>query len=121
MRSYIKIYGPPILKAIGALEKVAIDMPEVHIMNLMTQMLLGVTSTKIVRADLLMNYFGSIIRIPSLQRVKTIISKSGTQVGEYDFYFEWVKNPTIEEYHNLIEKVDNALEPVGCNYTITTK
>ena len=33
MRSYIKVYGPPILEAIKELEKLAIDMPEVCIMD----------------------------------------------------------------------------------------
>jgi hypothetical protein len=33
MRSYIKIYGPPILEAIKELEKLAVDLPEVCIMD----------------------------------------------------------------------------------------
>ena len=33
MRSYIKIYGPPIVEAIRELERIAIDMPEVCIMD----------------------------------------------------------------------------------------
>ena len=34
VRSYIKIFGPPILEALKTLEKIAIDMPEVCIMDL---------------------------------------------------------------------------------------
>ena len=56
-----------------------------------------------------------------LKRCGKIISKSGEKVGEYDFYFEWFKDPNQEELHNLIEKIDNALDPLGCKYTITTK
>jgi len=37
MRSCIKIYGPPILEAIRELEKVAVDMPEVCIMDYVIQ------------------------------------------------------------------------------------
>jgi hypothetical protein len=33
MKSYVKIVGPPLLEAIKALEKMAIDMPEVCIMD----------------------------------------------------------------------------------------
>ena len=33
MRSYIRIYGPPILEAIKELEKLAVDMPEVRVMD----------------------------------------------------------------------------------------
>ena len=33
MKSYIKIWGPPLGKAIRTLEKIAIDMPQVCIMD----------------------------------------------------------------------------------------
>ncbi len=33
MKSYIKIYGPPLLKAIKRLETVAVGFPEVCIMD----------------------------------------------------------------------------------------
>ena len=33
MKSYIKIYGPPHLKAIKALEEIAVDIPETCIMD----------------------------------------------------------------------------------------
>ena len=121
-RSYIKIYGPPVLKAIRALEKVAIDMPEVSIMDSLIEVLLGFTgATRPVRTDLIVNYFSTIIHFPNSQRYEKIISKSGMKVGEYDFYFEWLKNPTLGELHDLIEKIDAAFRPLGCKYTITTK
>ena len=34
MKSYIKILGPPLLESIRALESIAVDMPEVCIMDL---------------------------------------------------------------------------------------
>ncbi len=33
MKSYIKIYGPPVLKSIRVLEKLAVKMPEICIMD----------------------------------------------------------------------------------------
>jgi len=33
LRSYIKIYGPPVYDAIKALEKLAIDVPQACIMD----------------------------------------------------------------------------------------
>ena len=33
MKSYIRVYGPPVFKVIKALEKIAVDMPEIYIMN----------------------------------------------------------------------------------------
>lgn len=121
-RSYIKIYGPPVLKAIRALEKVAIEMPEVCIMDSLIQVLLGVTSAgKPVRTDLILNYFGTIVRIPNQQRFEKIICKSGAKLGDYDFYFEWLKKPTLEDIHSLVERIDEELKNLGCEYTITTK
>jgi len=116
MRSYIKIYGPPILKAIKELEKVAIDVPEVCIMD-------TVISQDMPRFDTLegrMNYFGTLGEI-QVERCDKIISKSGERLGEYDFFFEWFTGPTMEQLNDLIERIDNALAPLGVKYTITTK
>jgi hypothetical protein len=114
MKSYIKIYGPPIVKAVKALEKVAIDMPEVCIMN--TEIALWPQ----IRGEPLINYFGG-LGVISEERCGTIISKSGESLGEYDFLFEWFKKPKMSELHSLMEKIDNALTEVGVRYTITTK
>lgn len=114
MKSYIKIYGPPIVKAVKALEKVAIDMPEVCIMN--TEFALGPP----IRGEPLMNYFGG-LGVISEERCGTIISKSGESLGEYDFFFEWFKKPTMSELHSLMEKIDDALTETEVKYTITTK
>ena len=114
MISYVKIYGPPILKALKALEKDAIDMPEVCIMD--TSILAEPPNTM----HGIISYFGggSII---SEKRCNTIISKSGETLGEYDFFFEWFKKPTMKQLEDLIEKVDEALTPLNVKYTITSK
>jgi len=65
------------------------------------------------------DYFSS-VEVPE-KRCSTIISKSGESLGEYDFFFEWFKEPTMDEMNTLIEKVDEALESLGVKYTITTK
>ena len=51
----------------------------------------------------------------------TIISKSGESLGEYDFFFEWFTKPTMSQVLGLITKIDEAMEKVGCRYSITTK
>jgi len=114
MKSYIKIHGPPIVKAIKALEKVAVGMPEVCIMS--TSFTVGPP----LQGEPLVNYFGGPGAI-SEKRCDTIISKSGESLGEYDFYYEWFKNPTRDELHSFIEKIDETLTQVGVRYTITTK
>jgi hypothetical protein len=55
------------------------------------------------------------------ERCSNIISKSGETLGEYDFYFEWFTNPSMEQINDIVEKIDEALAPLGCKYTITTK
>jgi hypothetical protein len=65
-------------------------------------------------------YFAELGEVPE-KRCSTIISKSGESLGEHDFYFEWFKKPTMDELNNLIEKIDEALAPLGVKYTLTTK
>jgi hypothetical protein len=124
MKSYIKIYGPPILKAIKALEKIALDMPEVCIMD--SSIVVGgglpgyIDDVSGGGLSGIMQYFGGPSEI-SEERCETIISKSGESLGEYDFYFEWFKDPDMDELNSLIEKIDKALTKVKVKYTITTK
>jgi len=118
MRSFVKIYGPPLLKAIRALEKIAIDMPEVCIMD--ATIALGGpefnTNTGV------MEYFSQLGEVKiSKERCDKIISKSGMMLGEYDFFFEWFQKPTQSDVDRLIAKIDEALAPLGVKYTITTK
>ena len=119
MRSFIKIYGPPLLKAIKALEKIAIDVPKVCMMN--TRISDAIPSSIDFReTESVMSYFQPLGDI-TITRCESIISKSGESLGEYDFYYEWFKNPTRDELHFFIEKIDETLTQVGVRYTITTK
>jgi len=119
MRSFIKIYGPPLLKSIKKLEALAIDMPEVCIMDTLlaaNPQVLG------AHASDQMDFFSSLgHRELTELRCSTLISESGELLGEYDFFFEWFRDPTTEELHQLMEKIDEDLAPLGCKYTITTK
>jgi hypothetical protein len=78
VKSYVKIYGPPTLKALKELEKIAIKTPQVCIMD-------TIISQDLPRFD--------------------------TQEGK----------PGMEHINDLVEKIDEALAPLGCKYTITTK
>jgi hypothetical protein len=111
MKSYIKIYGPPVIEGIKALEQIAIDsMPRVCIMNTMLQY--GIETAL---------SYGSPLQNLEEEVCDKIISKSGEKLGEYDFFFEWFKDPTSEEINDLIEKIDKAFVGLGCRYTIITK
>ena len=116
MKSYVKIFGPPLLKAIRALERIAIDMPQVCIMDTM----IDSTLPTLNKPEGVINYFSAFGEL-SKERCDKIISKSGERLGEYDFYFEWFKSPTDVGVNQLIEKIDEALAPLGVKYTITTK
>ncbi len=116
MKSYIKIYGPPTMKAIRELEKVAVDMPEVCIMDT----IIAVEQPRLADEGAVMDFFSPVTE-NSRERCSNIISKSGETLGEYDFYFEWFTDPTMDQLNDLIEKIDESLAPLGCKYTITTK
>jgi hypothetical protein len=119
--SFIKIYGPPVLKAIRELGKIAVDMPEVCIMDTV------IASTEsdpmmYTAPEFSQGYFASFY--PGgieVERCSNIISKSGQKLGEFDFFFEWFKDPTMDQLNMLMEKIDETLAPLGCRYTITTK
>jgi len=130
-RSYIKLYGPPALEAIRALEKISVEIPEVSIMNPVLWREIAGKITRDLRespiglmvmmAELAINHFAkSDIYLPA-ERSRNILSKSGESLGEYDFFFEWSKKPDREQLHKLIEKIDEELDRLGCVYTITTK
>jgi hypothetical protein len=129
MKSYIKIYGPPHLEALKELEKIAIDMPKVCIMD--TTIIRGIPSSLArdvggrpvgrTRVDWIGSYFQTQGTAITAERCQSIISSSSDSLGEYDFFFEWLEGPSAEQLNMLIEKTDGALESLGCRYTITTK
>ena len=116
MKSYINISGPPVLKSLRALEALAIDTPEVCIMDTV----IAVSGPQFSTQEGIADFFGGPGDI-TVERCSNIISNSGESLGEYDFFYEWFVDPTMDQLNDLIEKVDNALKPLKCLYTITTK
>ena len=128
MRSYVKIYGPPVYDAIKVLEKLAIEVPTVCIMDPLIQQLYAddvgggsPESGPTTSAAKAMEYFVPLKRDIGPERCGKIISKSGERLDEYDFFFEWLKTSSVDELNNLIKIIDKALAPLGCKYTITSK
>lgn len=121
VRSYIRIYGPPVLKALDALEAVAVVMSNAVDVKF---------SHKCVPA-----HFGQGGGTRDwdeyIQRMKTmyvdcyepvrLISGAREMLGDYDFFYEWTEDPSMDQLQDLIGKIDEALKDFGCNYTITTK
>jgi len=116
MKSYIKIYGPPLMKAVRALEKTAVDMPEYCIMDTFIAQGGSQFDTK----EGIVNYFGGVGEV-TVERCESIISKSREALGEYDFFFEWFTDPDMGQLNELIERIDESLKPLGVRYTITTE
>ena len=130
-RSYIKLYGPPVLEGIRTLEKISVEIPEVSIMNTVLWREIAGQITRDLRespirlmvmmAELAINHFAkSDIYLPA-ERSRNILSKAGESLGEYDFFFEWSKKPDREQLYKLLEKIDEELARLGCVYTVTTK
>jgi len=120
-RSYIKIYGPPILKAIRALEKVAVDYSKTMMIrhyNMLTPIppLEPLPMGSSAYDQVLLPE----IEMPVEEKIK-LISKASDTLGDYDFFFEWGKEPTKQEVMDLIAKIDEALADCGCRYSIVTK
>jgi hypothetical protein len=129
MRSYIKIYGPPVLEAIKELEKLAIDMPEVCIMDYVIAHEISPSIAKELDVSRVSAEGGSVPgffmqrtgTVLPVKRCRSIISKHGQKLGEYDFFFEWFEEPETAQLNELIRRIDDTLKPLGCLYTITTK
>jgi hypothetical protein len=135
LRSYIKLLGPPILGGIKALEKVAIDMPEVCMMHrtfakglsphIARDIGLEPQSARLrvpsYDSAMLVEYFRSSGVFVTQERCESIISESGQALGEYDFFFEWHEKPNTSQLTDLITKIDEALADVGCLYSVNTK
>jgi hypothetical protein len=115
LKSYIKIYGPPHLKAVKALEKLAVDLPETCIMD---QAILNEIPRSL--AGDVGGWFSSRGVVVPVERCESIISESGESLGEYDFFFEWYGQPKREQIVDLMNRIDKAFSEIGCWYTITT-
>ena len=50
-----------------------------------------------------------------------VLSSKGEKLGDYDFFFEWFKVPDKAQIDKLKEEIDEVLEPLDVEYTITTK
>jgi hypothetical protein len=106
-KSFIKIYGPPIVKALKALQNLAIDNPQVCIMAIDLESIFPLEGVPT----------GGV----PIEKCNALISESKEALGEYDFFYEWFRDPTQAEMEKLISEIDEALSPLGCKYTITTK
>jgi len=115
LRALIRIYGPPYLKAIYALETIALNSPEVCMMNPVLLHADPITQG----VDWLYNYLKGRGKI-TLERCSRILTKAESLEGQ-DFVFEWLFEPTQGHIESLIERIDESLSNLGARYTFTIR
>ena len=121
VRSFVRIYGPPVLEAIDALESIAVEASKttgIKFSHTCIPYPERLQSSKTDWETFLKKMQD--IYVDCYEPMK-LISDSSYMLGEYDFFFEWDDKPSLEEIRGLIGKIDEALKGMGCMYTTTTK
>ena len=120
-KSYVKIYGPPVLKAIKALEGVAVEMSMSIGVKFSHKCIPYPKRTQPNTADW-DAYLKNMERtyVDCYEPVR-LISDSKQMLGEHDFFFDWVEEPNVQKIESLLDKIDSALKGLGCYYTLTTE
>ncbi len=114
MRMFIKLYGPPLGKALRALEKVGWQTPEVCIMDTFIE----TYPANFYTAENTVDHFKMSSDVVSRERCSNIIADSSFRLGRFDFYYQWWTIPTLTQIHDLYGRIDEALEPLGVWYEV---
>jgi len=121
VRSYVKIYGPPVVKAIKALEAVAVDMSSATDLKFSHKCIPYPSQTTTVTKD--WNQYKKNMERTYVECYEPVrlISQSHELLGEHDFFLEWAEKPKMAQIEDLLGRIDSALKGLGCYYTLTTK
>ena len=116
VRTFIKIEADSQVreKAIKALENMALKLPEVCIMDT----IIRDAPYGFDRREDFVDYFMAPNELTE-EVCNRLISKSGKELGEYDFFFEWFRKPTKLEHDDLLKKIDEILSPMDVKYKVT--
>lgn len=115
MRTFIKLESQ-VNEGLKVLEKLALEMPEVCIMDTYIQSEAPIFNTQTG----VMNYFAAEGETME-KRCATIISKSGIKLTGYDFVYEWFVEPSKTQYEMVMNKIKDILTPMGIKYKVMTK
>ena len=119
-KTYIKLYGPPIIKALQALEGVAVEMSKEREVKFSHKCIPYPTRMQTDNRDwnaYLKNLSKTYVDCYEPQK---LISEAKELIGEYDFVFEWADKPGFKQVESLITKIDKALTGLGVFYTLET-
>jgi hypothetical protein len=120
MKSYIKIIGPPLHEAILALQSISKEMPLVTHREVFTETKQPDFTDIDASRDFFMNTH--LQDYPIYRNNQVNIIKNGKAVmGDYDFIFEWVQKPTVENIIELVKRIDEEFSRLGSQYMMSTK
>ena len=135
MKTYVKLEAKDKEPALKALRKLAIDMPKVCVMDTGLADSLGIDMAQgsgpggvsgaggggsLDSIEMIMSYFGGPGDI-SKERCETIVSTSETDLGEFDFVYEWLDKPEKAQQDKLAVDIAKVLKPTGVKHTIKNK
>lgn len=122
MKTYVKIYGPPLMEALRELEKIATKMPKITHYHFLVGYTGAFSTTSVTMGQPYPPDTAFLGTAADAEKVThPVISKFGHTLGEYDFFFEWKEDPTWDEICGLISNIDKAFTTLGCKYTLTSK
>ena len=120
-KTYVRIYGPPLMKAIKVLEGVAVEMSKAWEVKFSHKCVPYPTRMQSNRRDW-DSYLKNLSKTyTDCYEPEKIISDASMTLGEHDFVFEWTSKPSMKKLQDLIEKIDEALAGLGVHYTLTTE
>jgi len=115
------LYGPPLMKALKALEGVAVEMSKTREVKFSHKCIPYPTRTQTDSRDwdtYLKNLKNTYVDCYEPQK---IISDAKQLMGEEDFMFEWTEKPSMKQVEDLIGRIDEALAGMGALYTLKTE
>lgn len=119
-RTFVRIYGPPLLKAIKILEGVAVEMSKATEIKFSHKCVPYPTRMQSDKRDWETYLKNLQDTYTDCYEPQKMISDAGATLGEYDFVFEWTERPSMGRVQDLIEKIDAALGELGVLYTLKT-
>lgn len=118
MKTYVKIEGKDFEPAIKKLEQLAVESPQICVMDmLMDQEMPGPdTSITQINEEWTRTYFG-LTEAVDKEECSKIVAKS-RELGDSSLFFEWLQEPNKKMLAELKEKIDKTLKPLGVKYTV---
>ena len=120
-KTYVRLYGPPLMKALNALEGVAVELSKTTEVKFSHKCIPYPTRTQTDKRD--WNTYLNTLKNTYVEcyEPQKIISDAKQIMGDEDFMFEWTEKPTMKQVEDLIGRIDEALAGMGVLYTLKTE